>query len=90
MNTVLCIIMSVELLQFHAEWCNPCDQQEQLLEEYDASSVRAIDVDEDAETANEYSVRGLPTLVLLEDGEPVERWAGVTQASEIEEAVSNL
>jgi thioredoxin 1 len=79
--------MSLELLKFEAEWCGPCSQQSTILEEYHATPVRSIDVDEDTETANEYSVRGLPTLVLLNDGEPVERWSGVTQLEEIKSVV---
>lgn len=82
--------MTTELLKFEADWCGPCSQQAKLLEDYDATPVRSIDVDEDTETANEYSVRSLPTMVLLSDGEPVERWSGVTQTDEIEEAVANL
>lgn len=82
--------MTTELLKFEADWCGPCTQQANLLEDYDATPVRSIDVDEDTDTANEYSVRGLPTLVLLSDGEPVERWTGLTQVDEIEEAVANL
>jgi len=80
----------MKLLKFEADWCSPCTQQDSLLEDYDATPVRSIDVDEDSDTANEYSVRGLPTLVLLSDGEPVQRWTGLTQVDEIEEAVANL
>jgi len=78
----------MELLKFEADWCGPCTQQANILEDYDSTPVRSIDVDEDADTANEYSVRGLPTMVLLdEDGTPVERWTGLTQLEEIESAV---
>jgi thioredoxin 1 len=77
----------MELLKFEAPWCSPCKQQDDILEEFDAVPITHIDVDEDHETANEYSVRGIPTMILLDDGEPVERWDGVTQLNEIESAV---
>jgi thioredoxin 1 len=83
--------MTAELLKFEAEWCGPCSQQSDLLEGYDATSVRSIDVDENAKLANQYSVRGLPTMVLIDgDGGVIDRWAGLTQPSEIEEVVDNI
>lgn len=78
----------MELLKFEADWCGPCSQQDELLESYDATPIEHIDVDENPDRANEYSVRSLPTLVLLDDGEIVEQWIGVTQPDSIEEVVS--
>jgi len=79
--------MAVEIKQFSAEWCGPCSQQKEILEDFDAAPVRAIDVDEDQQTARDYGVRGIPTLVVEVEGEEVERFTGVTQLEEIENAV---
>lgn len=79
--------MSVEILKFEADWCGPCTQQASILEDFDAAPVRSIDVDEDQQTARDYGVRGLPTLVVEAEGEEVERFTGVTQLEEIEDAV---
>lgn len=76
--------MALELLKFEAEWCGPCSQQGEILTEFDTVPVTAIDVDDDQKTAQAYHVRGLPTLVLEDDGEEVERWTGVTQLEELE------
>lgn len=79
---------AVEVLKFEADWCGPCSQQADLLEDFDAAPIRSIDVDEDQKTANEYGVRGIPLLVVEVDGEEVERFSGVTQPSKLVEAVS--
>jgi len=78
----------MELLKFEADWCGPCSKQDSIIEEYDATPVRRIDVDEESETAQEWGVRSLPTMILLgDDGESLNRWTGVTQLEDIESAL---
>jgi len=83
--------MSVRLKDFYADWCGPCKTQdpilEELEEEYGDVRFEKIDVDQDQETANEYSVRSLPTLVIENDDGVVERFVGVTQRDQLEEAL---
>lgn len=80
----------MELKLFTAEWCGSCSSQKEMLEDYDATSLEVLDVDENQDVANQYSVRSLPTLVLLDEGGPVKMWNGVTQSSEIEQTVAEL
>ena len=83
--------MTVRLKDFYADWCGPCKTQDPILEEleaeYDEVSFEKIDVDQDQETANEYSVRSLPTLVVENDDGVVERFVGVTQRDQLEDAL---
>ncbi|RJT06855.1 thioredoxin [Halococcus sp. IIIV-5B] len=84
--------MSVTLKDFYADWCGPCKTQDPILEEIEADrdgsvEFEKIDVDEDQETANEYQVRSIPTLVVENDDGVVERFIGVTQRDEIESAL---
>jgi len=86
--------MSVRLLDFHADWCGPCKTQDPILEELarewgDRFELRKVDVDEDQETANEYQVRSLPTLIVENDDGVVERFVGVTQREELESALAD-
>jgi thiol-disulfide isomerase/thioredoxin len=81
----------MKLLKFEADWCHSCDEQDALLAEYYATPVEHIDVDEEIDRANKYSVRSLPTLVLLdEEGNPRWRSTGVTQLTEIRQEVAAL
>ena len=84
--------MSVTLKDFYADWCGPCKTQDPILEEIEADrdgsvEFEKIDVDEDQETANEFQVRSIPTLVVENDDGVVERFIGVTQREEIESAL---
>ena len=84
--------MSVRLKDFYADWCGPCKTQDPILEEIEADrngevEFEKIDVDEEQETANEYQVRSIPTLVVENDDGVVERFMGVTQREEIESAL---
>lgn len=78
----------IRILKFEADWCAPCSTQASLLEDFDAAPVESIDVDEQQDLAEEYEVRGIPLLVVERDGEEVERFTGVTQPDEIEDAVN--
>jgi thioredoxin 1 len=81
----------MKLLKFEADWCGPCDQQDNLLEDYDATPVEHIDVesDEGSSIAREWEIRSLPSLILLgDDGVPIQQWSGLTQPEEIEKVAS--
>ena len=83
--------MSVRLMDFYADWCGPCKNQDPILEElsedYPDVEFEKVDVEADQETANEYSVRSLPTLVVENDDGVVQRFVGVTQRDDLEEAL---
>jgi thioredoxin 1 len=83
--------MTVTIKDFYADWCGPCKTQDPILEEVEEDwtdvEFEKIDVDEQQDIANEYSVRSLPTLVVENDEGVVERFIGVTQADDIETAL---
>lgn len=69
----------LELLRFHAPWCNPCKQLAPIVEQVKAEVgivVSDIDVDLEPDTASFFGIMGVPTLVLLKDGYPVQRMSG--------------
>jgi thioredoxin 1 len=86
--------MSVTLMDFYADWCGPCKTQDPILEELeedweDRFDLERINVDEDQATANEYQVRSLPTLIVENDDGVQERFVGVTQRQELEDALES-
>jgi thioredoxin 1 len=84
--------MTVTLKDFYADWCGPCKTQDPILEEIeedlgDSFELEKINVDEQQDTANEYQVRSLPTLIVENEDGIVERFVGVTQREDIEDAL---
>lgn len=85
--------MTVTLKDFYADWCGPCKTQDPILddleEDYDSVTFEKIDVDEAEDVANEYQVRSIPTIVVENDDGVVERFVGVTQRNDIEDALES-
>jgi len=83
--------MTVTLMDFQADWCGPCKTQEPIIEDleedYPDVEFERIDVDERQDIANEYQVRSLPTLIVENDDGVVDRFIGVTQADDLEDAL---
>lgn len=76
------------LVDFGAEWCMPCRQQEPILEKLagEREDVRfvKVDIDSSPATAASYGIRGVPTLVLFEGGEAKTRALGLQSPRHVE------
>jgi thioredoxin 1 len=62
------------LLDFWAEWCAPCRAIAPILEDVqrdkgDSLTVAKINIDENPNIPTKYGVRGIPTLMLIKDGQ---------------------
>ena len=68
------------LLDFWASWCGPCRMLspivDEVAEERTDIKVGKINVDEQPELAGEFSVMSIPTLVVMKDGQAVNRSVG--------------
>lgn len=83
----------MKLLQFKAVWCNPCKMQTKEFEENPVDvELVPIDVDEDdKDLATKYSVRSIPTMILIgDDGQVFNRWTGVTKPEVINKFIHDL
>ena len=78
-----------ELLKFSASWCQPCKALAGNFKYVDLGDVtlKEYDIDENSDEANKFSIRGVPTLVLMKDGVEVKRKTGVLMADQIEEFI---
>jgi len=80
----------VVLTDFYADWCGPCQMLEPIVETLAAetdATVAKVDVDANQQLAAAYGVRGVPTLVLFADGEPVERLVGMQDEARLRSVV---
>ncbi|MCU1685694.1 MAG: trxA [Amycolatopsis sp.] len=69
------------LVDFWATWCGPCKMVAPVLEEIaaeygDKITVAKLDVDENPNTARDYQVMSIPTLILFQGGKPVKQIVG--------------
>jgi thioredoxin 1 len=72
-----------QYLYFSAPWCGPCRTLGPIMENVNGTiPVQKINVDEQSAMAQQYNVRSIPTVVLLENGQEVKRMIGVRNESE--------
>lgn len=74
------------LVDFYADWCGPCKMiapvLEDLASEYEGKvSIVKLDADAHPEVLSKYGVRGLPTLMMFDNGKPVGTRVGAQPAS---------
>ena len=76
------------LIDFFGTWCGPCQTLAPILKQVkdslgDRISIIKIDVDKNQELASKYQVRGVPTMILYQNGKQLWRQSGVLSKEEI-------
>ena len=80
------------LVDFWAEWCQPCKMLSPTVEELagdfeDKILVGKLNVDDNPSTATTYGIRGIPTLLFIKGGQVVQQIVGVKSKAEIKKII---
>ncbi len=81
------------LVDFWAPWCGPCRMQTPILEKLTASpeitaKIFKLNTDENPSIAQKYGIVSIPTLILFENGQEIDRFVGVQPENALKSKLS--
>ena len=82
----------VKVVDFWAEWCGPCRAITPIIEDLagqygDDVKVGKLNVDDNSEVATRYAIRSIPTILILKDGEVVDRHVGMISKPALQQKI---
>ena len=79
------------LVDFNAEWCGPCKMLKPIVDEIAESNdnikVVSVNIDDEDELAEEYSIFSIPCLVVIDKGKEIKRSVGLISKEDIESLI---
>jgi thioredoxin 1 len=80
------------LVDFWAPWCGPCRVVHPVLEEIDGErdnlKILSLNVDENQQTAAQYDVMSIPTLIVFKNGQPAKKIIGAMPKKRLEQELA--
>src|SRR5512137_1315876 len=83
------------LVDFWATWCGPCKMMSPIVEDLATdytgkAKICKLNTDEARDSAIEFGISAIPTLLLFKDGQVKRKWVGLTSKKELSEALDGL
>ena len=83
------------LVDFWAPWCGPCKMMAPVLEEISneyagKAKICKLNTDEARDSAMEFDIRAIPTVILFNGGQVAKKWVGLTSKKDFTGAIDEL
>jgi len=85
----------VAVVDFWAEWCGPCRMITPIIEELSSeyagkATIGKVNVDTNPETSQQFGIRSIPTILIIKDGEVVDKHVGVISKPALKDKIDSF
>jgi len=80
------------LVDFCAPWCGPCRKIAPMIDELASENLGAavvgkVNIDDNQQSAFQYGIEAIPTIIIFKGGQPYQRFQGIPSKAKVQEAL---